>query len=51
MPVDATPATPPHIDIVFDPHVALALLLVLVALAIVFVVTLIPVEESDRGRR
>jgi hypothetical protein len=51
MPVDATPAASPHIDIVFDPHVALALLLMVVALAIVFVMTLIPVEENRRGRR
>lgn len=37
----------PHIDIVFDPHVALALLLIFLALAIVFFVTMIPDHDRE----
>jgi hypothetical protein len=43
---------PPDIDqLVFDPHVLAALLLLLVALVIVFAVSLIPVEDDPERRR
>lgn len=43
--------SPDHVDIIFDPHIAVALLLLFVAIVVVFAVALIPIEDDPVRRR
>jgi hypothetical protein len=48
----ANPAAPVPYEIVFDPHVVVALVLILVAVAIMVVMITIPIPDKrgDRGK-
>jgi hypothetical protein len=48
---DPNQAPMPVYEVVFDPHIALALTLLLVALIILFIMTTIPIPDERKPRR